>query len=63
MSQENPRWGAERIRGELLKLGVAVSNRSIQRHRGRGTRRPPSQSWRAFLRNHATCPIKTGRQT
>jgi hypothetical protein len=31
--QENPRWGSERIRGELLKLGIAVSNRSIRRYR------------------------------
>jgi hypothetical protein len=31
MSQENPSWGAERIRGELLKLGIAVSNRSNRR--------------------------------
>ena len=53
MSQENPLWGAERIRGELLKLGVAVSNRSIRRYRWRGSRRPPSQTWRTFLRNHA----------
>src|SRR5215210_6404438 len=33
MATENPRWGSERIRGELLKLGVAVSKRSIQRYR------------------------------
>jgi putative transposase len=33
MSQENPLWGSERIRGELLKLGIAVSNRSIRRYR------------------------------
>ena len=46
-------WGAERIRGELLKLGIVVSNRSIRRYRWRGLRRPPSQSWRTFLANHA----------
>ena len=34
MARENPRWGTERIRGELLKLGLAVSNRSIRRYRG-----------------------------
>ena len=34
MSRDNPRWGTERIRGELLKLGIAVSNRSIRRYRG-----------------------------
>jgi transposase InsO family protein len=52
MSRANPLWGAERIRGELLKLGIAVSNRSVRRYRGRPAR-PPSQTWRTFLRNHA----------
>jgi transposase InsO family protein len=52
ISRENPRWGAERIRGESLKLGVTVSNRSIRRHRWRCPVRPPSQSWRTFLGNH-----------
>ena len=36
MARDNPRWGSERIRGELLKLGLVVSKRSIQRYRGRG---------------------------
>jgi transposase InsO family protein len=52
MSRDNPLWGAERIRGELLKLGIAVSKRSIRRYRWR---RPPGssgQSWRTFLANH-----------
>ena len=53
MARDNPRWGSERIRGELRKLGIAVSKRSIQRYRGRGPARPPSQTWRTFLRNHA----------
>jgi len=53
MSQDNPRWGTERIRGELLKLGMVVSNRSIRRYRWRGPVRPPSQTWRTFLTNHA----------
>ena len=52
MSRDNPRWGTERIRGELLKLGVVVSNRSIRRYRGRTPPRPPSQTWRTFLANH-----------
>ena len=46
-------WGSERIRGELLKLGLVVSKRSIQRYRRRGPAHPSSQSWRTFLRNHA----------
>jgi len=52
MARDNPAWGAERIRGELLKLGITVSKASVQLHRGRGPARPPSQSWRTFLRNH-----------
>src|SRR5262245_49550493 len=53
MAQDNSLWGSERIRGELLKLGIIVSNRSIRRYRGRPPGRPPSQTWRAFVRNHA----------
>src|SRR5436309_11782810 len=53
MAQENPRWGSERIRGELLKLGLVVSKRSIQRYRRRGPAHPASQTWRTFLANHA----------
>jgi putative transposase len=52
MSRDNPLWGAERIRGELLKLGVVVSKRSIRRYRGCGAPRPPTQTWRTFLANH-----------
>jgi hypothetical protein len=54
MSRENPLWGSERIRGELLKLGVTVAKRTVQRYLRRG--RPPSprgQTWSAFRRNHA----------
>ena len=36
MSRENRLWGTERVRGELLKLGIVVSNRSIRRYRWRG---------------------------
>jgi transposase InsO family protein len=53
LSRENRLWGTERIRGELLKLGIVVSNRSIRRYRWRGPARSPSQTWRTFLRNHA----------
>ena len=45
--------GTERIRGELLKLGIVVSNRSIRRYRWRGAARSRGQTWRTFLRNHA----------
>ena len=53
MATKNPHWGTERIRGQLLKLGIAVSARSIRRYRRRGPARPPSQSWRTFFANHA----------
>ena len=52
-SRENRLWGTERITGELLKLGIVVSNRSIRRYRWRGPARSPSQTWRTFLHNHA----------
>src|SRR5919202_130938 len=54
MVRDNPRWGSERIRGELLKLGLVASKRSIQRYRRRGPAHPASQTWRTFLTNHAT---------
>ena len=60
MARDNPRWGSERIRGELLKLGIAVSKRSIQRYRRRGPARPPSQTWRTFLANHAPAHLGGG---
>jgi hypothetical protein len=53
MSRENPLWGTERIRGELLKLGIAVSNRSVRRYRWHTPLPAPSQTWRTFLANHA----------
>jgi putative transposase len=53
MARDNPRWGSERIRGELRKLGIAVSKRSVQRYRRRGPAHPPRQTWRTFLANHA----------
>ena len=54
MAQDNALWGAERIRGELLKLGIRVSKRTIQKYMKRG--RPPAkrgQTWGPFLENHA----------
>jgi transposase InsO family protein len=53
LSEEHRLWGTVRIRGELGKLGIAVSNGSIRRYRWRPAPRPPSQTWRTFLRNHA----------
>jgi putative transposase len=51
MAQENSRWGAPRIHGELLKLGIDVSQATVAKYMGR-RRQPPSQTWRTFLRNH-----------
>jgi transposase InsO family protein len=52
MSRANPLWGAPRVHGELLKLGVTVSQATVSKYMVR-CRRPPSQAWRAFLKNHA----------
>jgi len=51
MAQANPLWGAPRIHGELLKLGIAISERTVSRLMPRRYE-PPSPTWRAFLDNH-----------
>ncbi len=51
MSLANPFWGAPRIHGELLKLGIAVGQTTVAKYMAR-RRRPPSQGWKTFLRNH-----------
>jgi len=51
MAAANPLWGAPRIHGELLRLGIEVSERTVSRFLPRH-RKPPSQTWRAFLNNH-----------
>ena len=51
MAAANPYWGAPRIHGELLKLGMAISERTVSRFMPKN-RKPPSQTWRAFLNNH-----------
>src|SRR6516162_7538937 len=52
MSLANPLWGAPRIHGELLKLGIDVGQTTVAKYTAK-RRRPPSQGWRTFLRNHA----------
>src|SRR5271169_1170267 len=52
MNSANPLWGAPRIHGELLKLGIEVAESTVGRYMVR-RRRPPSQGWKTFLRNHA----------
>ena len=51
MSRDNLPWHTERIRGELLKLGIVVSNRAIRRYRWRRSGRTQTLSWRMFLNN------------
>src|SRR5712664_3867487 len=51
MALANPLWGAPRIHGELLKLGLDVSQRTVARLMPRRPKRP-SQTWRTFLENH-----------
>jgi hypothetical protein len=53
MSRANPLWGAPRIHGELLKLGIEVSQATVSKYMVRH-RKPPSQSWKTFLENHAS---------
>jgi putative transposase len=51
MSQANSRWGAPRVHGELLKLGIEISQAAVSKYMVRH-RKPPSQGWRTFLDNH-----------
>lgn len=51
MSQANPLWGAPRIHGELLKLGIRIGQTAVAKYMVRHPR-PPSPSWRTFLGNH-----------
>ena len=48
MSRENPLWGAPRIHGELLKLGIDIGETSVSKYLVR-RRRPPSQTWGTFV--------------
>jgi transposase InsO family protein len=52
MSIANPLWGAPRIHGELLKLGINVGQTTVAKYMA-SKRRPPSPGWKTFLRNHA----------
>ena len=51
MSRNNPRWGAPRIHGELLQLGMEITEPTVAQYMVRH-RQPPSQTWRTFLDNH-----------
>ena len=51
MSVANPLWGAPRIVGELSKIGIVVAKSTVEKYMIR-SRKPPSPTWRAFLKNH-----------
>jgi len=51
MSSANVLWGAPRLHGELLKLGIEVSQATVAKYMVKH-RKPPSQTWRTFLENH-----------
>ena len=53
MAVENPTWGAPRVHGELMKLGFAISERTVARYLRRiCRRRDPARRWLAFLENY-----------
>ncbi len=58
MSLANPLWGAPRIHGELLKLGIEVCQTTVGKYMVHG-RKPPSQTWRTFLHNHSKQLVST----
>ena len=53
ISRDNPLWGAPRIHGELLKLGIDIAQSTVAKNMSR-RRGPRSPGWQAFLRNHTT---------
>ena len=57
MSRANPLWGAPRIQDELLKLGLAIAQRTVAKYMIPRVRQPPSQNWKTFLRNHLSSMV------
>src|SRR6202047_96726 len=58
MSSANPRWGAPCIHGELQKLGINLAQATVAKYMV-PHRKPPSQTWRTFLKNHAKDLVST----
>ena len=56
MQATNIGWGAPRIHGELLKLGIDTSQATVSKYMLQ-SKKPPSQTWRTFLTNHADCMV------
>jgi len=54
MQKANPLWGAPWIHAELLKLGIEIAQATVAKYQRRRPAKPPSQSWRTFLSNHAS---------
>jgi hypothetical protein len=54
MHAANPLWGAPRIHGELLKLGIEIAQTTVAKYLTRRRGKPPSQTWRTFLTNHGS---------
>lgn len=59
MSRNNPRWGAPRIHGKLLKLGIKITEPTVAKYMVR-QQKPPSQTWRTFLENHLKSLVSVG---
>jgi len=57
MAKANPLWGAPRIHGELLKLGIEISEKTVSNLMPPRSPKPPSQTWRSFLKNHMTSMV------
>jgi transposase InsO family protein len=53
MAVENQGWGAKRIVGELLKLGIVVHKRTVKKYMRQARKKKPGQTWATFLKNHA----------
>ena len=51
MSSANPLWGSPRILGELSRIGIVVAKSTVEKYKVR-SRKPPSPTWKAFLKNH-----------
>jgi hypothetical protein len=62
MCRENSGWGAPRIHGELLKLGIDIGETSVSKYMVR-YRKPPSQTWRTFLESHVSHALELGSAT
>ncbi len=54
MAHDNPLWGAPRIHGELLKLGIDISESTVVRHMPNKAPKTSKQRWKTFLKNHST---------